>query len=113
VPMIAQLVAEVAELDAKKAAVVRHYFTDMWQVMSEIGRVLRPGGHAALVVCPSNIRKISIPTHEAFAQMAGELRLPGGYTLAPVFMRARTISDYRRVMPYIGMEQRMRTEYVL
>lgn len=113
VPMIAQLVAEVAELDAKKAAVVRHYFADMWQVMSEIGRVLRPGGHAALVVCPSNIRKIPISTHEAFVQMAGKLRLPGGYTLKPIFTRARTISDHRRVMPYIGMEQRMRTEYVL
>lgn len=113
VPMVAQLIAEIAALDAKKAAVVRHYFADMWQVLSEIGRVLRPSGHAALVVCPSNIRKIPIPTHEAFVQMASRLRLPGGYTLAPVFTRARTISDFRRVMPYIGMEERMRTEYVL
>lgn len=112
-PMVAGLVAEIAELDAKKAAVVRHYFADMWQLLREIGRVLRPGGHAALVVCPSNIRKIPIPTHEAFVQMASTLRLPGGHALAPVFTRARTISDYRRVMPYIGMEERMRTEYVL
>lgn len=112
-PMVAQIIAEIAELDGKKAAVVRHYFTDMWHVMSEIGRVLRPGGHAALVVCPSNIRKIPISTHEAFVQMASMLRLPGGHALVPVFTRARTISDYRRVMPYIGMEQRMRTEYVL
>lgn len=113
VPLVQQLIAQVSEHDSKKGAVVRRYFADMWQALSEMGRVLRPGGHAALIVCPSNIRKISIPTHLAFKEMAGALELPGQQRFEPVFLRERTISDRRRLMPYIGMEERMRTEYVL
>ncbi len=113
VPLVQRLIDQVRKLDHKKSLVVERYFGDMWQVLSELGRVLRPGGHAALVVCPSNIRKISIPTHLAFQDMAAALELPGQGQFKPVFLQARTISDRRRLMPYIGMEERMRTEYVL
>jgi hypothetical protein len=113
IPLVRQIIADISEQDRKKGMVVRRYFGDMWQVLNQIGRVLRPGGHAALVVCPSNIRKIPIPTHQAFEQMAHWIELPEQFGFELVFRRERTINDRRRLMPYIGMEERMRTEYVL
>lgn len=112
-PTVRSVVAEIERIDLRKAATVRRYFVDMWKVLAEIGRVLRPGRHAALIVCPSNIRKISIPTHHAFEEMAQAMELPHGCHFTRVLLRERTISDRRRLMPYMGMEERMRTEYVL
>ncbi len=113
VPLVQQIVAEISNLDSKKGQVCARYFGDMWHVIAEIGRVLRPGGYAALVVCPSNIRKILVPTHEAFVHMAQAMEFQALFRLMPVFLQARTISDRKRLMPYLGMEERMRLEYVL
>lgn len=98
--------------DAKRAWIVHRYFRDMLAVISECVRVVRPGGRVVLVVCPSNIRKVRIATHEIFADLARQL--PG----EPVEVEAlleRTIHDRRRVMPYLeaAFGERMRTEYVL
>jgi len=98
--------------DPKRAWIVHRYFRDMLKVISECVRVVRPGGRVVLVVCPSNIRKVRIATHEIFADLAQQL--PG----QPVEVEAlfeRTIHDRRRVMPYLetAFGERMRTEYVL
>jgi hypothetical protein len=65
-----------------------------------------------LVVCPSNIRKVRVATHELFADVApavsdGQLEVEQTYE--------RTIHDHRRVMPYLesAFGERMRTEYVV
>lgn len=104
----------VAALSAvpERAWVVARYFADMAAVFAEAARVARPGGHVVLVVCPSNIRQVPVPTHEIF------------YALAPAVTKgrlvledhhARTIHDRRRVMPYLEAKfgERMREEYVL
>jgi hypothetical protein len=96
----------------KRAWIVHRYFRDMAAVLQECTRVLRPGGHAVLVVCPSNIRKVRIPTHEVFAALAPTVT-EGALQL--VALHERTIHDRRRVMPYLeaSFGERMRTEYVL
>ena len=65
-----------------------------------------------LVVCPSNIRKVPVPTHQLSAAMAGPAT---SGALSVDVMHERTIHDHRRVMPYLeaSFGARMRTEYVL
>jgi SAM-dependent methyltransferase len=95
-----------------KAWVVHRYFRDMANVLREASRLTRPGGHVVIVVCPSNIRRVPIPTHQLFAQMAP---LASDGCLEVEDMYERTIHDHRRVMPYLeaAFGERMRTEYVL
>lgn len=96
----------------KRAWVVHRYFRDMAAVLAESARVLRAGSHAVFVVCPSNIRKVRIPTHEIFDALAPAV---SGGALERVVLHERTIHDRRRVMPYLeaSFGERMRTEYVL
>jgi hypothetical protein len=98
--------------DRKRAWIVYRYFNDMGAVLKESARVVKPGGHVILVVCPSNIRKVRVATHELFAEVApavsdGQLEVEQTYE--------RTIHDHRRVMPYLesAFGERMRTEYVV
>ena len=65
-----------------------------------------------IVVCPSNIRRVRVDTHDVFAALApivsgGHLEIEDTYS--------RTIHDHRRVMPYLeqAFGERMRTEYVV
>lgn len=87
----------------------QRYFLDMLQVFGEMRRVLKQGRHAIIVVCPSHIRKVEIPTHDILVELARRhgLRLKQEYT--------RTISARRRVLPYMqeSFGKRMSTEYVL
>ena len=81
----------------QKAWTVHRYFRDMATVLSECARVTRPGGHVVIVVCPSNIRRVRVDTHNVFAELAplvsaGRLEVEDTYS--------RTIHDHRRVMPY-------------
>jgi DNA modification methylase len=111
-PRIDALVRELHG-DRERAWVVHRYFRDMERVLAECARVVRPGGRIILVVCPSNIRRVRIPTHELFVELA--IRLPRPRRLAVESLQERTISDRRRVMPYleVAFGPRMRTEYVL
>ena len=105
-----EIVTAVTATDRAKGWVVYRYFRDMRRVIAEARRVVAPGGHVALVVCPSNVRRVSIPTDELFVDLADDL---GG--LEVVVHQSRVIHDHRRLMPYLAdaFGDRMRTEYVI
>jgi DNA modification methylase len=115
VPLFREVADRVGATDAHKGNTVKRYFADMQQVLSEMGRVLKPGRHLVLVVCPSHIRKVDIPTHEIFGQIIEKLALDGGCRLTRVACIERTIDDRRRLLPYMqkAFGRRMRTEYVV
>lgn len=99
---------EVAAQSQRQAKLCQRYFLDMYGVLGEIARVLKKGKHAVIVVCPSNIRKVPVPTHEVFAEMGERIGLALKEELA------RSISSRRRVLPYMdAFGPRMNTEYVL
>ncbi len=98
----------------ERAWILYRYFRDMHKVLAEAFRVVKVGGHVVLVVCPSNIRKVSIPTPELLAEAIESLHLPNA-AARPLALHQRTLHERRRVMPYLesAFGRRMRTEYVL
>jgi SAM-dependent methyltransferase len=106
-------IVEALHDSPKRAWIVHRYFRDMRQMLAECARVVRPGGHIVLVVCPSNIRRVVIPTHRLLVDLARNCS--SGKPLELVDSHERTIHDHRRVMPYLeaSFGPRMRTEYVL
>lgn len=105
-PAVLTRLARQSEAHAKR---VQRYFIDMQQVFTRIARVLKPKRHAIIVVCPSHIRRVSIPTHDVLAEIgrAHGLKLKGRHE--------RTIFLGRRILPYMqeSFGKRMDTEYVL
>ncbi len=103
------IVAQLKQIDQRKSHLIERYFHDMANAISEMDRVLKPGKHAVIVVCPSHIRKIEIPTHKVF----GEIALSIGMEIVAEY--TRTIDSAKRVLPYVrgGFGNRMSTEYVL
>jgi DNA modification methylase len=115
VPLLADIVRRIRAIDQQKGNVVTKYFADMWTVFQEMGRVLKPDQHLVLVVCPSHIRKVEVPTHKAFGKMTERMTLDQGYRLTQVACVERVIDDRRRLLPYMrkAFGKRMRTEYVM
>ena len=103
------VVQQLAGQSVRQAKLTQRYFVDMNQALSEMVRVLKGNRHAVIVVCPSHIRKVQIPTHQVLVEMgqASGFRLKREYT--------RTINERRRLLPYMqgAFGQRMNTEYVL
>jgi tRNA G10 N-methylase Trm11 len=93
----------------RHAKLTQRYFLDMHRVFTRIARVLKVGGHAIMVVCPSHIRKVPVPTHTVFTEMGKELGLRRKK------LHTRTINERRRLLPYMLEEfgKRMDTEYVI
>jgi hypothetical protein len=112
VPIVSSLVEAVTERDSNRGRVVSRYFSDMEQVIAEAGRILQPAGHLVLVICPSHIRKVEIPTHRAFVEIAAASNTQ---RWTCVDMIERTIDDRRRLLPYMqsAFGHRMKTEYVV
>jgi hypothetical protein len=78
--------------------------------IAEMGRVLRPGRQAVIVVCPSQIAGVAIPTHSLLADIA---EATSRFAHEDTF--ERTLDDSKRQLPIMrgrfGMG--MRTEYVV
>lgn len=92
-----------------QAKLTERYFIDMYRVISEIKRVLKPRKHAIIVVCPSHIRKVEIPTHTVLMEIGDSIGLN------PKKCHTRTIDASRRVLPFAkeSFGNRMSTEYVI
>lgn len=108
-PIAQQTLLQLSHLDAHQANLIQRYWLDMLAVFEQISRVLKPGSHAVIVVCPSHIRKLEIPTHRLLTEIAQN------YGLFMKEERTRTIDAGRRVLPYMqaAFGDRMSTEYVL
>lgn len=92
-----------------QALLTERYFIDMYSVMREIKRILRPGKHAVLVVCPSHIRKIEVPSHEILMEIGNSVGLNAKKCYS------RVIDARKRLLPFVkpSFGNRMSTEYVL
>ena len=114
------VVERIREADATKSRVLRRYFADMSASISEMQRVLQPGSAAVIVVGPSTMRGILVPTHECLANLAMQAGLD------VVAVAPRSLDRDRRMMPArnagrtgsgnsdtTGIERRMHTEYVI
>ena len=110
------ITAELAVIDAARARVLARYFSDMAGAIGEMARVLRPGSATVMVVGPSVMRGVLIPTHDCLADIAGQAGLE------VIGVVPRPIDRDRRMMPArngnqrndpSGIERRMHTEYVI
>ncbi len=102
------VLAELATISERHAKLCHRYFVDMYATLSEVARVLKNGRHAIIVVCPSHIRRVDVPTHRVLVEIGQAVGLVLRY------QHTRTISERRRVMPYVSaFGSRMSTEYIL
>jgi DNA modification methylase len=99
----------LARSHPKQAKLAQRYFLDMYRAFGQMYRVLRANRHAILVVCPSHIRKVPVPTQSVYIEMCLSL----GFRLK--LQCTRTISNGKRILPYMqkAFGKRMSTEYVL
>jgi DNA modification methylase len=113
-PRSARIVQRIGEADRKKGLALHRYYTEMTRMLSEAGRVLRPGKAAILVVGSSTMRSMDTETGTCL----GEIGVSLGFELAGVATRA--LDRDRRMMPArrggergSQIEQRMYEEHVI
>ncbi len=101
-------------IDARKADVLQRYFMDMASVFQEMGRVLRRGKAAIVVVGSSVLRGIDVETHKALAAIGEAV----GFVLAGI--GTRELDRDKRMMPArwgktraSRIEERMHQEFVI
>ena len=115
-PATQGVIDRLAVRDAPKARILGRYFGEMAAAIGEMRRTLRSGGGAVIVVGPSVMRGILIPTHDCLAEIAGAAGLD------VVAVAPRNLDRDRRMMPArngvgagagAGIEGRMHTEYII
>jgi len=110
----AQVVAEVAALDAKKGRVLHRYYSEMIRTLREMFRVLRPGKAAIVVVGSSTMRGRDTEVAACLADIGRTL----GFEVPKIGVRS--LDRNRRMMPAGAkidqdsqIQQRMHEEYVI
>lgn len=79
-----QIVDDLYKKDSKKACEVANYFNDMHKVGQEMYRILKPGGHACIVIGNTSFREIKIKSAEVFYEML----INSGFTEEKVIKRS-------------------------
>ncbi len=111
---VAATVGLVAQKDPQRGRVLQRYFRDMGLAIREMCRVLRSGRAAAIVIGPSTVRGIAVPTHQHLAAIGEQ----AGFEV--VGTARRNLNRDRRMMPASAqgngrsaIERRMHEEYVV
>jgi len=110
----AQVVADIASLDAKKGAALLRYYSEMTRTLREMFRVLRPEKSAIVVVGSSIMRGRDTETAECLAHIGRAI----GFQVPPIGVRH--LDRDRRMLPAGNdrnhdsqIQQRMHEEYVI
>lgn len=109
-----QQIERLEKRDERKASVLRQYFLDMRQAISEMYRVLEPGRACVIVVGSSTMRHIRIEAHRALAKIGEQV----GFKLIDI--AARKLDRDRRMLPVRrgtssnhGIELRIHEEFLI
>ena len=108
-----RVIATIEALDRSKARILRKYFLEMGEALSEMHRVLKQDAAAVVVVGTSVMRGVNVQTHKCLADVASQR----GFEVVGIGRRA--LDRNRRMMParfgksQTLIEQRMHEEYVL
>lgn len=106
---IRNAMGELEQLPNRYRLMIERYVEDLYRMMSEISRVLRPGGTATLVVGNSCLKGAFIENAAGIAEAA---KMVG---LTPTGFVERALPDGRRYLPVRNagqLERRMRTETI-
>ena len=69
-PTLQKSIISIRKKDKKRALVVEKYFLDMSENISDVFRVLKPGGRYTIVVADSMIRDVYVPTRDVLIGLA-------------------------------------------
>ncbi len=111
---VSAIIDSVAERDRKKGLALDRYFSEMYRVLREMRRVLKPRRGAVVVVGTSVMRGIEVPVHKALASIASEIGLEVvGIGVRKLDRDRRMLPVGRHRSPNSQIEQRLHQEYVL
>ena len=103
------VMGDVDQLPRRYCMMIERYAEDLYRMMSEIARVLRPGGTVTLVVGNSCLKGVFVRNADGVAEAA---RMVG---LKLTGMSERTLPDSRRYLPVTEegqLARRIRTETI-
>jgi hypothetical protein len=108
-----EIVPKIERADGQTACLLGQYFQDMAETLSEMQRVLRPGKAAIILVGPSRMGGVTVPTHEILGAIGESI----GFQL--VGIKAKGMNHEGRLMQVIrrgngnGIDTGRHQEYVV
>ena len=107
---IKNAMGNIGQLPMRVQRIVDRYVADMFWMMTEVNRVLRPGGKATIVIGNNCIKDIFVRNSDGL----GEAAVMAG--LVPTRSSERELPEHRRYLPVrteARLAKRMRTECIL
>lgn len=109
-PGLEDSVPDIARLPLRQRAIVHKYAKDSASMLSEMRRVLKPGGKLVLVLADSVLRGVEVPTSSIFGWTAEQ----NGFRLR--HREVREIPHHKRYLPInssnAALQKRMRHEII-